>query len=94
MAATDATPFKMAEGVRSLSEPVMNAAAITPNDGTDLAQFTRFVYVGGTGDITVNMAGTGASIVFKAVPVGTVLPIRVARVLATGTTATNLVALW
>jgi hypothetical protein len=94
MAASDATPFKLAEGIRSLNEPAVNAAAITPSDTTDLTQFTRFLYVGGTGDVTVNMAGTGATILFKAIPVGTVLPIRVSRVLATGTTATNLVALW
>jgi hypothetical protein len=94
MAATDATPFKLSEGVRTLSEPVVNAAAITPNDNNDLTQFTRFIYVGATGDLTVNMAGSGASILFKAVPVGTVLPIRVSRVLSTGTTASQLVALW
>jgi len=33
-------------------------------------------------------------VTFKAVPAGTLLPIRVARIKATLTTATNLVALW
>jgi hypothetical protein len=94
MAASDTVPFKLAQGVHTLSEPAVNAAAITPSDTTDLTQFTRFLYVGGTGDITVNMAGSGATVLFKAVPVGVVLPIRVSRVLATGTTATNVVALW
>jgi hypothetical protein len=94
MAATDSTPYKLASGVHTLGEPAINASSITPNDSADLAQFTRLVYVGGTGDVTVNMAGSGTTILFKAVPVGTVLPIRVSRVLSTGTTATNLVALW
>jgi hypothetical protein len=68
-------------------------AAVTPSDSADLANVTRAVYVGGAGDLTViNAAGT--TVTFKAVPVGTLLPIRVGRIKATLTTATNLVALW
>jgi len=68
-------------------------AAVTPSDSADLANVTRGVYVGGAGDLTViNAAGT--TVTFKAVPAGTLLPIRVARIKATLTTATNLVALW
>ncbi len=70
-----------------------NGVAITTNDST-LFSRTRAIYVGGTGDVKVTMAGEGASVVtFKAVPVGTVLMISVVQVFATGTTATNLVAL-
>ena len=78
----------------NLLSPTYNAAAITPSDTTDLAVVTRGVYVGGAGNITVNMADTGAAVLFTAVPVGTILPIAISRVKATGTTATALVAIW
>jgi hypothetical protein len=94
MAAADTSTFKLANGVRTLSEPAVNAVAVTPDDNNDLADVTRFLYVGGTGDVTVNMLGTGSAIQLKAVPVGTLLPIWVTRVKATGTSATNLVALY
>lgn len=72
--------------------PAENAVAVTPHDTNDLVNATRGIYVGVTGDIVVNMLGTGAQVTFKAVPVG-VLPIRVTRIYLTNTTATNLLAL-
>ena len=36
----------------------------------------------------------GDEVTFTAVPVGTFVPVQVLRVFATGTTATNIVALW
>jgi hypothetical protein len=78
----------------STVSPAVNGAAITPNDSTPLTQPTRMIYVGGAGDLTVILVGDTAAITFKAVPVGTVLNVRASTVKATGTTATNLVALW
>lgn len=69
------------------------AAAVTPNDGVDLADFAKELYVSGTGDVAVITVG-GDTVTFTAVPAGTVLPIRVRRVLSTGTTATNIVAMF
>jgi hypothetical protein len=51
------------------------------------------VYVGGAGDIAVVMAEGGAPVVFGAVPAGTLLPIRISRLMSTDTTATNVVGL-
>lgn len=70
------------------------AAAVTPSNTVDLVFFSRALYVGVTGDVSVIMAGDGATVVFPAVPAGTVLPIRVSRVRATGTTASSIVAVW
>lgn len=78
---------------RSLTAPPEQAAAVVPADGTDLACVTRAVYVGGGGDLRVRMLG-GAEVTLAAVPAGALLPLRVTRVLATGTSATALVALW
>lgn len=74
--------------------PARNAVAVTPSDSVDLGFVTRGLYVGVAGDVTVNMVTSGATILFKAVPAGTLLPISVSRVLATGTTATSMTAVW
>tara|TARA_R110001592_G_scaffold100828_2_gene285813 strand:+ start:668 stop:1138 length:471 start_codon:yes stop_codon:yes gene_type:complete len=51
------------------------------------------LYVGVAGDVKVKMAG-GNDVVFKTVAAGSFLPINVIQVFATGTTATDIVALW
>lgn len=66
------------------------AFAITPSDTAD--QSCSAIYVGGAGDVVVTMESGATPITFKAPPVGTVLPIRVKRVLA-ATTATLLIGL-
>jgi hypothetical protein len=65
--------------------------AVTPSDATVL-QTTKALYVGGAGNVAVTMAG-GGNATFVAPPVGTILPVAVSKVLATGTTATSIVAL-
>jgi hypothetical protein len=72
--------------------PAMNAAAVTTSDTVDLANVTKAIYVGVSGDVAVIMAN-GQTVTLKAAPVG-YLAIRIRRVKATGTTATNIVALW
>jgi hypothetical protein len=74
-------------------DPGSNAAAVTPNDSTDLTYTTRALFVGGAGNIAVTMAG-GQSVTFTGVTAGALLPIRVTRVLSTGTTATTITAIW
>lgn len=66
---------------------------ITPHDVTPLDNVTRYIYVGGAGNVTVK-GQTGVAVTFVAPPVGSFLPIRATHVMATGTTATNLVAIW
>lgn len=68
------------------------AAVVTPNDSTDIAK-TKSVYVGGTGNLNVDMAG-GGTVLFSGIPAGTVLPIQVTRIRASSTTATLIVALY
>lgn len=76
-----------------LDSPADFAASVTPSDSADIATASRGLYVGGTGDMAVTML-SGGSVTFKAVPAGSILPIRVSRVLVTGTTATSIVALY
>lgn len=51
------------------------------------------LYVGGAGDVVVTTL-KGTTVTFKAVPVGTVLPVACAAVVKVGTTATNILALY
>lgn len=78
---------------RSLTAPPENAASVTPSDAQPLGHVTRALWVGGAGRLRVEMMGGGA-IVFEGIAQDTLLPIRVRKVFETGTTATDLVALW
>lgn len=67
--------------------------AVTPSDTLPIKGGpARSLYVGGTGDV-VAINENGVAVTFTAVPAGAVLPVATSRVNATGTTATNLVAL-
>jgi hypothetical protein len=69
------------------------AVAITPSDATNFTDGAcHAIYVGGAGAVVAIVNGT--AVTFAAVPVGTILEIRATRVNATGTAATNLVALY
>lgn len=70
-----------------------HAFAITKADGSDIANTTRALWVGGAGDVAVVMVG-GETVTFTSVPAGTMLPISVTRVLSTGTSATNILGIY
>lgn len=73
--------------------PAVAAIAVTPHASTNIDSVTRALYVGAGGDIAAVM--TDDSVVsFVAVPTGTILPVRVKRVNAIGTSASSIVALF
>lgn len=76
-----------------LESPAGGAVAVTPHDATELAQVSRGLFVGGTGTMTCLM-NDGSVVLFTGVPSGCIMPLRVKRVNSTGTTATNIVALY
>jgi hypothetical protein len=75
-----------------LGDPAVTAFAVTPHDTNELTEFCRSLYVGGAGNLAVTTA-EGDVVTFVAVPVGTIIPVRCSHVMATNTTATNIVAL-
>lgn len=81
--------YKHAAGATS---PAIVAAPVTPNDGADLSEYYRALYIGVAGDLTCQMMDD-TQVTFANVPAGLVLPARVKRVLATGTTADSIVGL-
>ena len=81
-----------------LESAAQDGFAIVPNDTTVFDQPTRAIYIGQAGDLTVKMLGydgvTHTTLTFTAVSAGTVIPIRVVAVLATGTTADLILGLF
>lgn len=73
--------------------PASFAEVVTPSDTTDLSRTSRALFVGGAGNISVEMAGGQSAVVFTGVVAGQILPIAVTRVNSTSTTATNIVAI-
>jgi hypothetical protein len=82
--------------------PARYATALTPSDSVAVAVgpggvYAKRLFVGVTGDVNLITAGDngngglGTAVLYKAVPAGTYLNVQVRTLLATGTTATNIV---
>ena len=69
-----------------LDSPAQRVYPITPNDGADLAVIPRALRVLTGGDLAIR-DGAGTDVVIPVLACE-IIPIRVVRVLATGTTAT------
>jgi hypothetical protein len=69
-----------------------NYIAITPSDTVPMTTPCGLIYVGVTGDIALIGNAADSAVTFKSVPAGWFkLPFAVSQVMATNTTATNLV---
>lgn len=76
-----------------VTRPAENAFAVTPNNDADLAEDTRGLYVGVSGDVKVDLVG-GTTVTFVNLVAGVIHPIRARRVYATGTDATSIVGVY
>lgn len=84
-----AAPYTSADATVS----ARRAAAITTSDTAVSDDPTRAIYVGNSGSLKVDMV-SGGTVTFSNLTAGTLLPIQVVRVYATGTTATLLIGLY
>jgi hypothetical protein len=66
------------------------AVEVTPSDTESLTFVSKRLFVGGAGNVTLVTAG-GQTVEYAAVPAGAYLNVRATQVMATGTTATNIV---
>lgn len=76
----------------SIAGPASHGFAVAPSDSSLLSETTRGVYVGTGGNIAALLL-SGASVTFTSVPSGALLPVRLTKIMATGTSASNIVAL-
>jgi len=80
----------------AMTFPGYQCAAISSfSDTNDLATTARAIYVGTGGDLSIELQNDtpGTATVFKNIPSGTMLDLRVRRV-RTATTAADLVEIW
>ena len=75
-----------------LTTPARSAFAVTPNDSADIPAGARALYVGGAGDVKVDMLDNGTAVIFAGATGW--LPIRVTKVYSTDTDATGIVAVY
>lgn len=71
----------------SLNSPARSAFAITPSDSIDLPETTRAIYTGVGGTMVCILAGDTTAVTFDSLPAGVVIPLRIRRILSTGTTS-------
>lgn len=68
---------------------------VTPNDSTDLPNGPSYgVYVTGAGNIAINIDSGGTRTAILTLPAGAFVLVPCARILATGTTATGIYAIY
>lgn len=83
--------FETFSASRDQSPP--DGFAITPNDGVDLANVTEYIDVGVAGTVIAITEG-GTTLTFLNRQSGSRIVGRFKRVMATGTTATNLIGMF
>ena len=75
----------------------IKAAAVTPHDSNTISGFTGSgwdaMYVGVSGNVTMQLEGDSAAVLFKNMVQGTVYPIAPQIIKSTGTAATDIVVL-
>ena len=73
---------------------VVAAEAVTPSDDEpmEVRAISKGLFVGGAGNVAVILEGNNSSVIF--LDVQGFLPLKAQRVLATGTTATNMLFLY
>lgn len=77
----------------SVSAPAARARAVTPHDSNPLPDVPKALYFGSGGTITMRGSGDTADAVWTNVPSGSVIPFRPSHIRATGTTASDILAL-
>lgn len=81
----------------SVSDPGERAAAVIPSNTADLLETPKAIYVGTGGDIAMigdNEADGAVAVVWRNVPDGAIVPFRPRRIMATGTTASAMIAIY
>lgn len=82
--------------VKDVKDPGRDIVAVTPHDTNLLPGGTcRALYIGGGGNLVITTPESGATTrTVYSVPSGSILPVQCVRVLATSTTATNIMAIY
>lgn len=85
-----ADPANMSTDRESIMAPLQGFAAVTPHDTNELANHSRAVYVGVSGDVKLTSTG-GSTVTLVGLAAGIWHPIRAKIIFSTDTTATSIV---
>lgn len=77
----------------ALPAQFVNAAAVTLHDTNELSPHAQALYIGGAGNLKITTEG-GQAVTFNGLVAGSVLYVKAKLAWSTGSTATNVVALW
>jgi len=78
---------------QKVTQQAIRAVDLGVGSDVDLIVLGAVVFVGGGGDVKVTTV-SGDTVVFKNLADGSILPVQVRRVWATGTSATDMIALY
>ncbi len=84
-------PFR--QSVDSPMTPAEDCFVIAPSDSAELPRATKAIYIGEGGDVALIPVRGKTPIIFRNLPSGAILDVRVRAIHATGTTARELVGL-
>jgi len=87
-------PDQFAFAADHVSAPATRAVAVVPHDSIALVDIPKALFIGTGGTIVLRGVGGGADTIWRNLASGSVLPVRAQFVRATGTTATDLLALY
>jgi hypothetical protein len=65
--------------------------AVTPDDATELPTEVRGLYIGTGGDLVVQGIGTDTTVTYKNLPDASYVFVQASKVMATGTTASDII---
>ena len=77
----------------SAEAPSSHPLAVTPSNTVALVATPKAIYIGTGGTVVLRTASGAADVTFKNLASGQILPVRAQFVRATGTTASDIVAL-
>lgn len=78
---------------QTIDSPARSLVAVSPSDSADLSFVTKALWIGVGGNVQVIDMG-GTTTILVGCQAGQIIPVRVARVMATNTTATSIVAMY
>lgn len=73
--------------------PATQCFAIVPDDAADLPLATKAIFIGQGGDVTLRALNSDTDVLFRNLPDGMILDVRVRAIRAAGTTAADIVGL-
>ena len=77
----------------SVTSPGTRATPVVPSDSQDQAVIGKALYIGAGGTLVMRGVGDAEPRTWKNIPDGALLPFRAVRILASGTTATDMLVI-